>query len=64
MIANILRDVAEPCPEADRLGKVGFRGIARTTAAITCHWCHIMRMEFAHLVEILGDEPVFENGQL
>jgi len=32
--------------------------------AIICHLGHNMRMEFKHLIEIVGDEPVFETGLL
>jgi len=32
--------------------------------AVICHLWHVIRMEFERLLEIVGDEPVFETGLL
>ena len=35
-----------------------------STIAIICHLWYIIRMEFRELLQIVGDEPVFETGLL
>ena len=44
-------------------GELRERG-SRVFIAIICHLWYNTRMEFAELVEIVGDEPVFETGLL
>jgi predicted transcriptional regulator of viral defense system len=58
-VAIVVRMVADEMTDTDH-----DLSAENHSVAVICHLWHNIRMELRHLLEIVGDEPVFETGLL